>query len=176
MPKPQSGDMFAPIQMTNIHGVPLVIPDTNRQWVHLHFARFAACPICNVHLQNLITGARKLSTANIREVVLFTSPNTSLLPYQGNFPFNVVGDPDKVFYQQFEVGSSLRSLLDPRAWPTIVRAALRTDKPQGPNEDSVWRLPADILIAPDGRVKAVHYAAFVSDVWSVDQIVTLTKS
>lgn len=177
MPKVQPGEVFSPVRMTNIHGAPVVVPDTGRKWVHLYFARFAACPICNVHLQSLIAGSRKLFTANVREVVFFHSPNSSLLPYQGNFPFDVVGDPEKTFYQRFGVESSILSLLDPRAWPTIVRASMAADKPKGPsNEGGVLGLPADILIAPDGRVKAVHYGKYVADAWSVENIVSLTKN
>jgi hypothetical protein len=48
-------------------------------------------------------------------VVFFHSNDASLLPYQGYFPFDVVGDPGKKFYKQFGVESSPLAILNPSA-------------------------------------------------------------
>jgi hypothetical protein len=37
----------------------------------------------------------KTEKINIQEVVVYHSPQASLLPYQGNFPFAVIADPEK---------------------------------------------------------------------------------
>jgi hypothetical protein len=54
--------------------------------------------------------------AGIQEVVISHSSNAELLPYQGHFPFNVIGDPDHALYCKYGVGKAIRAVLDPRAW------------------------------------------------------------
>ena len=36
-------------------------------------------------------------------------------------------------------------------------------------------LPADFLIAPDGRVRACKYGAHANDQWSVDEMLALAR-
>jgi DNA polymerase III alpha subunit len=50
--------------------------------------------------------------AGIREIVVFHSTDQQLQPYQGNFPFQVIGDPTKSLYKKFGVGSLKLTVLD----------------------------------------------------------------
>lgn len=129
MPKIAPGEVGSLLPLNNIDGAPVEIPDNGRMWVYLHFAPLAGCPICNAPLQGLIAASRKLAAASVRGVVVLHSPTASLLPYHRNFRFDVIGDPDKVLYRQFGVEASPRSLLDPRVWPTLIRANFAPDKP-----------------------------------------------
>ena len=49
-------------------------------------------PICNLHLQSFVVRHGEIVEAEIREVVIFHSPDAELLPYQGRLPFDVIGD------------------------------------------------------------------------------------
>lgn len=80
--------------------------------------------------------------------------------------------------------SSARSLLDPRAWPSILQGVSRSlreslvgQRPLPPVNPQGGRfgLPADLLIARDGRVRACKYGAHVDDQWSVDEILHLSS-
>jgi hypothetical protein len=46
----QVGDKAPELNVKNIHGVPLSVPDAGNRLTHLQFRRFAGCPICNLHL------------------------------------------------------------------------------------------------------------------------------
>lgn len=169
------GDAAPMVNVKSIHGVDVAIPDPESKWVHLQFRRFAGCPICNLHLQSFIRRNQEIAKAGIREEVVFHSPDSSLLPYQGKFPFIVIGDPDKKLYRQFGVESSIFAILDPRVWPSMVKGISVKDKPTGLPEGGPLGLPADFLIGPDGRIKASHYGRHAYDQWEVDEVLALAK-
>ena len=173
---PRVGDPVGPMNLTNIHGMNVAIPSPQSKWVHLQFRRFAGCPICNLHLQEFIQRHSEIEALGIHEVVVFHSPKESLLPYQGNFPFDVIGDPEKKLYSQFGVGSSIFSILDIRSWPAIIRGSLVKDRPKGSPDGGPFGLPADFLIASNGKVIAEHYGRHADDQWTVDDLLDFIKS
>jgi peroxiredoxin len=153
--------------------------------VHLQFRRFAGCPVCNLHLRSFARRHHELEVAGVREVVLFHSPADELRPHTADFPFAIVADPDKRLYAEFGVESSPRALLDPRAWLPILRAIafalvgivtgtvrLPAARPHGGR----LGLPADFLIAPDGRVVACKRGAHVEDHWSLDDVLAQARA
>ncbi len=90
----------------------------------------------------------------------------------------------KALYAEFGVESSPWALLDPRAWLAIIRgvarSALRLVAGQGrvPSLNPAGGrlgLPADFLIASDGRVLAVKYGSHAYDQWSVDEVLALAR-
>lgn len=175
--KLRAGQTVPAMQLKNIHGRPVVVPDPN-ELVHLQFRRFAGCPVCNLHLQSFVGRIDELSDSGVKEVVFFHSGQEELLPYQGQFQFDVIGDPDKVFYRQFGVESSVASILNPGAWSAMVRGILAKDKPAIPlgPAGGPFVLPADFLISRDGTLAAVHYGTHADDQWSVDEVIALATS
>ena len=171
------GKSFPSIAAKNIHGATVSVPDTEGRLTHLQFRRFAGCPVCNLHLQAFIQRNAELSAAGIKEVVVFHSTDAKLLPYQGRFPFDVVGDPKKKLYERYGVETSVWALLHPGAWPALVKGYLQKDKPalEGLPGGGPLGLPADFLIAPDGTVKAAHYGKHADDQWSVDEVVAKAR-
>lgn len=158
---------------------PVRVPDPDRL-VHLQFRRFAGCPVCNLHLRSVVQRHEEILAAGIREVVFFHSSADDLRPHVADLPFAVVADPEKRVYAEFGVESSPRSLLDPRAWGAILRgvfAALGQRRPYPSLVPHGGRtgLPADFLIASDGRVLASKYGQYVYDQWSVDELLTLAR-
>jgi hypothetical protein len=80
------------------------------------------------------------------------------------------------------VESAPRALLTPRVWGTIVRAVARSlwaiarGREHGPASrvhGGRLGLPADFLIAPDGRVIACRYGEHAYDQWPVDELLAL---
>jgi peroxiredoxin len=150
--------------------------------VHLQFRRFAGCPVCTLQLHSFVRRREEIEAASIREVVVFHSTADLLLPHAGNLPFAVIADPDKRLYAELGVESALRALLDPRVWVPVLRAVSRSAlmilrkqqsvpslNPQGGR----FGLPADFLIAQDGRVLACKYGSHAYDQWSVDELLAL---
>ncbi|MEV6245485.1 peroxiredoxin-like family protein [Streptomyces sp. NPDC051742] len=159
-------------------GPPLTLPDPERL-THVQFRRFAGCPVCNLHLRSVVLRHEEIERAGIREVVLFHSPADELREHVSHLPFAVVADPDKLLYAEFGVEAHRRALLDPRAWPAIVRAVLlgtadllrgRGRLPATVQPGGRIGLPADFLVTPGGRIAAVKYGEHVYDQWSVDEL------
>lgn len=170
MPPIANRDNFPPLQLTNIHGAAVSVPDAKAAFVHLQFRRFAGCSICNLHLQRYIMHHARISAAGVREVVVFHSSREALLPYQGSFPFDVIADPSKQLYTQFGVVSSWLSMLHPAVWATVIKSQFAVDKPRGEAENGPWGLPAEYLIDNNGRVVQSHYGKHAYDQWSVDTL------
>ncbi|WP_406040178.1 AhpC/TSA family protein [Micromonospora sp. NBC_00898] len=167
--------------LTTVTGSPVAVPDAERL-IHLQFRRFAGCPVCNLHLRSIVKRHAEIEASGVREVVLFHSPADELREHTEDLPFAVVADPDKRLYRKFGVEAAPRPMLSPRAWLSILRAVLRSSwavlrgrerPPAAVPHGGRFGLPADFLIAPDGRVLAAKYGEHVYDQWSVDELLSL---
>jgi hypothetical protein len=136
-------------------------------------------------LHSIAQRHKQIVAASIQEVVVFHSSADELLPYVHDLPFAVIADPDKRLYADFGVESAPRALLDPRVWVPMVRgilrslgAILRGKQPAPPLNPQGGRLglPADFLIASDGRLLACKYGSHAYDQWSVDELLRLSRS
>jgi len=161
-------------ELVSVTGERVQVPDPDAL-VHLQFRRFAGCPICNLHLRSVVARHAEITAAGIREVVFFHSPAAELRSY--DLPFAVVADPDKRYYRDFGVESDRRALLHPRVWGAILRGSAMTllgrfRPPAVRQAGGRLGLPADFLIAPDGRVLAAKYGKHANDQWSVDELLT----
>jgi peroxiredoxin len=179
----KAGSIMPRLELTSIANEVVRIPDPDRM-VHLQFRRFAGCPVCRRHLRALAARKAEIVEAGLFEVVLFYSTAEDIRTHMGDLPFTFVPDPDRLYYRQFAVHSAPRSLLDPRAWWPILRAVSRSlveimrGQPMPPLNPRGGRfgLPADFLIASDGRVVAAKYGDYVDDQWSADEVLRLARS
>jgi hypothetical protein len=176
-----AGTIIAGREYSTVAGAAVAIPDPERL-VHLQFRRFAGCPVCNLHLHSIIKRRDEIAVANIREIVVFHSTLEEMRVHAADLPFPVIADPDKRLYIEFGVEAAPRALLDPRAWiailrsiPFTLRASIVERKPLPPSNPRGGRLglPADFLIAQDGRVLAAKYGDHADDQWSVDELLSL---
>jgi len=158
------------------HGTEVSIPGS-KQWTHLQFRRFAGCPICNTHLQSFVARHQEIVEARIQEVAVFHSSDAELPPYQGHFPFDVIGDPTKMLYRKYAIESSISAVLSTKALAALLKGSLMKDKPKIPMMPGgeVLELPADFLVASDRSVGEVHYGTHAYDQWTVDELLGLTK-
>ncbi|MFC6086106.1 peroxiredoxin-like family protein [Sphaerisporangium aureirubrum] len=179
-----AGDVIAGRELRAVTGETVPVPDPGRM-IHMQFRRFAGCPVCNLHLRTVVARHEEIEAAGVREVVMFHSPAQELLPHVDDLPFAVVADPGKELYTEFGVESARRALLDPRAYGPIVWGVLRDlgpvlrgrrplPAPKQPN--GRLGLPADLLIAPGGRVLAAYYGSHAYDQWSVGHLLTLART
>lgn len=165
-----AGERAPVLDLETLSGTTVRIPEPGRV-VHLQFRRFAGCPICNLHLRSVARRISEIVEAGIHEVVLFHSQPETMRPFQGDLPFDVVADPERHAYQRYGVGSSARSILDPRAWGGYVRGVFaRHASSSVTGEGGHTGLPADFLILPDGVIQAVKYGTHADDQWSVDEL------
>ncbi len=175
--KIDTGRVIGKRTLATTEGEEVKIPDAKRL-VHLQFRRFAGCPFCSVHLRSIVKRYDEIAAADIREVVVFRSTAAALLRHHANTPFAVIPDPKDKLYAEFGVGSGLRALLDPRALLGVMSKVIRVlPKLPGipPWGKGVLGLPADFLIATDGRVLACQYGTHADDQWSVDELLALVR-
>lgn len=179
-----SGATVPARRLEAIDGRSLEVPASAGR-THLQFRRFAACPICHLHLRSFANRHQELADAAITEVVFFHSPIEELRGYQSLLPFTVVADPDRVQYREFGVGTGVRAIADPRAWGAAARGGIAAFRHRGdPDRAGVGfgdgtthlGLPADFLLDPDGTVVAAHYGRHADDQWSVDQLLDINRS
>ena len=177
--KARGGDAFPTLELTATSGQLITIPDPAGNFVHLQLRRFAGCPICNLHLRSVVARHDEIRSHGIREVVVFHSTVAELAKYEAELPFPLIADPERELYRRLGVERRAGSLLSTRALRAAIagqtaalgnrstkRGALGPVKPTGGR----LGLPADFLIAPDGRVAAVKYGEHAYDQWTVDEL------
>ena len=94
-------------------------------------------------------------------------------------PFPIIADPERELYQRLGVGRGPGALLSGRA----LRAAMAGETTAfgkhstkagvlGPVTPTGGRfgLPADLLLAHDGRITALKYGRHAYDQWTVDEL------
>jgi peroxiredoxin len=173
------GDAFPTLELAATSGELVTIADPAGNYVHLQLRRFAGCPICNLHLRSIVARHDEIQAHGIREVVVFHSTAAELAKHQADVPFPLIADPERELYRRLGVERRLHSLLSVRALRAAIggqttalgsrstmRGALGPMRPNG----GVLGLPADFLIAPDGRVAALKYGQHAYDQWSVDEL------
>jgi hypothetical protein len=170
--------VITPRELVAVDGPAVAVPDRERL-IHLQFRRFAGCPVCNLHLRSVLRRHDEIQAAGVREVVVFHAPADELREHTGDFPFAFIADPDKRLYAEFGVESARRALLHPRTWGAMVWGSLRAlwgvarRRERAPSLNPYggrFGLPADFLIASDGRVLASKHGEHAYDQWSVDEI------
>lgn len=73
--------------------------------------------------------------------------------------------------REFGVEATPRALLNPRVWPTAIRAAIHNRRlvPATPN-GGILGLPADFLIDTNNHVLDRKYGTHAYDQWTVDEL------
>jgi peroxiredoxin len=172
------GSAFPSLQLSGLDGTVVAIPDAG-EIVHLQLRRFAGCPVCNLHLREFVRRSEEITAAGIREVVVFHSTPEDLRIYEPELPFTIIADPTKEIYRALGVENTPRALLDPRLLirlPKIFLSAIRGivrpphRVPSMLPTGGQLGVPADFLIAGDGRVIAVKYGEHAYDQWTVDEL------
>jgi peroxiredoxin len=172
------GDACPKLELTATSGQLVAIPDPEGNFVHLQLRRFAGCPICNLHLRSIVRRHDEIRSRGIREVAVFHSTGAELAKYEAELPFPLIPDPERELYRRLGVEHRLRSLLSLRALcaaiagQTVALARRSTMRALGPIKPTggLLGLPAEFLIAPDGRLAAVKYGQHAYDQWTVDEL------
>ena len=145
--------------------------------VLLKFYRFAGCPICNLHLRELMLRNDELTSAGLTAIVLYHSPLERIEREQGReLPFELVADPGKRIFGAYGVEASLKGMFSAAVARDYVRAmgAGHFSKPLG-HEGGIQGHPADFLIDADGVIRYVHYGANYADALRVDAILQASQ-
>ena len=173
----RAGDTFVARELATLAGGTVRIPDPGKL-VHLQMRRYAGCPICSLHLRSFVRRKDDLDRAGVREVAVFYSSAEALRRVHAELPFDVVPDPTRELYDALGVTTSPRALFDPRGLRAVVRGALSraSAAPSAGVADGPFGLPADFLVAPQGRIISLKYGVHADDQWSVDELLALVAA
>lgn len=160
-----------------IGGGSLSLSDLRGQPVLLKFYRFAACPICNLHVRELVRRHDELAAAGLATVVLFHSPLSRVERKQGfDLPFRAIADPEKQIFSAYGVEESLGGMFDGQVARDYARAmgAGFFSSPFG-HHGGIKGHPADFVIDGEGVIRHAHYGEGYADSLGVDEVVSLAR-
>lgn len=143
--------------------------------VLLKFYRFVECPICNLHLRELVLRHDEVAAAGLTTVVLFHSSLSRAERKQGyDLPFRAIADPEKRIFRDYGVEGSLGGMFARKVASDYVRAMRDGfySKPFG-YHGGIKGHPADFIIDGDGIVKHAHYGASYADSLGVDAVISV---
>lgn len=143
--------------------------------VLLKFYRFAECPICNLHLRELIRRYDEVRAAGLTAVVFIHSPHETVEREQGlELPFELIPDPDKRIFDAYGVERSTRGMFSARVardYGRALRAGLGS-RPVG-HHGGITGHPADFILDPGGVIRYARYGADYADTLGVDKVLEL---
>ena len=179
------GDTITARELTTIQSELIRVPARDGL-THLQFRRFAGCPICNLHLRSVARRHDEILAAGISEVVVFfTLRSRTCWPTRASCPSprSPTGPPGVCTPRSASKRhGDLCCTPAPgrrrygRKHTRSSRAEFAPGGTPGPRGQTMLGLPADFLIAPNGRILAAKYGQHANDQWDVDELLHLAQS
>jgi len=161
------GALAPPFETEDTLGRKVDLAAYRGQHVLLSFFRNGACALCNLRVHHLIQKVDDFRQRGLAVLAVFESPRESLMQHvtRQNPPFPLLADPLARLYDLYGVESSQEK---------VAAAVAQVDQPwlqslvleaqsigyklvQEPGSN-FFRLPADFLIGPDGRLVTAYYS------------------
>lgn len=162
----EPGQAAKPFQVTDIAGNDISLETYRDKKLLLSFYRYAACPLCNLRVHNIIQQLPGLHEKGLHVLAFFESSKESILKHVGKqeAPFPVIPDPGLSVYKAYGVESSWPRFLMSMVikMPTIIKAMF-SGFPPGKLENKFAMLPADFLIGPDLKIERAYYGSNIGD-------------
>jgi len=168
----KAGTAAIPFQGTDLNGNQIDFKDYKGQKILLSFFRKAACPFCNMGLQELIKRHKEFEKKGIKVITLFASSKEDVLKYAGkqNPPFPIIPDQDFMIYEKYGVEVSylgmLKTMLNPFQNFKAMTGGFFSLKTM--TEEPV--IPADFLIDENQKIHKAYYGKDYDDHIPVSEI------
>lgn len=143
----------------------------------LSFHRYAACPLCNLHIHELSKNYPFFAEHNLRVLALFQSTAERTRDQYGSrkVPFHIAVDPEAVAYNAYGIEYSTAGMLASFIHPRAAYAFFSGNMP-GKIDADVRILPADFLIDEKQTIQKVYYSSNITQHLSLSEIRTFAKS
>lgn len=168
------GDEAPPFSAETIEGKTISLKEFDGKPLLLMFYRYASCPMCNLRIRDFAQHYPHLHERGLEVVAFFHSPARNIRANAGkqDIPFHLVADPNFSVYRNYGIETSwLRFFLSmflPSFYVDWIRA-MRYGI-WGGVDWQMGKMPADLLIGPDGRIVKVHYGREIGDHLAVAEI------
>jgi peroxiredoxin len=157
------GDQAPEFDLLDINGGRCRLSDYRGRRLFLTFIRYAACPMCNLHIHELTKDFQTLDELGLAIVaVCMSKPERVADQYSSrSVPFPILSDPDREVYDRYGVEYSLPGMLMSFIHPRSMKAFFSGFMP-GKIDADTRTLPADFLIGPDQTISKVFYATNIT--------------
>jgi peroxiredoxin Q/BCP len=160
--------------ITDVFGGTIQLKKLRDHKVYLLFHRNAGCPVCNLHVHELIRNADHFAAHNIKVILVYESTAGKMLEYLSDrkYPFHFVADPENELYKLYSIERSmlkvLKSLFNGLMGKAM--AGKKMFKKSIKQDGHTDTIPAEFLIDGDGNLSKVHYGRFIGDHLAVSDI------
>jgi peroxiredoxin len=167
--KLKAGDTAPDFTAKDIYGKEVKLSDYKGKKIILGFYRNVSCPFCNRRIHQIMGNNVRLKATNTELIFLFESTNKKLSEsvfHQGISPFPLIGDSEKIIYQQYGVGNSMLGVMKTLISSSFFKAVRDTKELNLPKEDkasSMSLMPADFFIDENLKIVRAHYGTHLDD-------------
>jgi thioredoxin-dependent peroxiredoxin len=157
------GDPAPDFTIVDTTGVTRRLEDYRDSRLFLSFHRYAACPMCNLHIHELTEQWNALQQSGLHVLAIFMSGSERLDDqYQArDVPFPLAADPDRSMYDAYGVEYSLTGMLTAFVHPRAMKAFFSGFMP-GRIDANTLTLPADFLIGPELTIRRSFYSTNIT--------------
>jgi thioredoxin-dependent peroxiredoxin len=139
------------------------------------FERFVGCPVCNVHVHQLMQEYANLKAKGIELMVVYESSKENVMKYATieEIPFMLVADPTGDLYNTFGVAKSMGKVMKGIMFKdgmSLAKEGEKGYKGKYEKDGSMSRMTAEFLVGADGVITKAHYAKYLSDHISMNEI------
>lgn len=157
---------------TDIYGAPFQLSDHMGKRILLSFFRDAGCPFCNFRVYELTHNYKQWQDQNLEIIAVFSDTPEQVRRFVSKHPrpFTMLADPDLELYNRYGIEQSGSALLKALLFkfPRILKGLLKGARPS--KNPHLKVVPADFLIAEDGRVAKVWHGRDTSDHIPLDEV------
>ena len=152
----------------DVFGVPVSLEQFRGKRVLLAFLRYTGCPICNLHVHDLLNQEDAITKNELNIIIVYESSVSSIRKYieSENVPFTFISDPKQALYRLYMVEKSWNKFLK---WGLSSNGLINAFKGFAKfhrffsMKGSISRIEAEFLIDKNGVVEKVHYGSMVGD-------------
>ena len=160
----ENGQLAPTFKAETFRGEPIDLEQYKGKKVWLGFYRWAACPLCNLRVSEIIERHAEFEKADIQLLAVLQSPPEAIEKYvaKQNPPFPLIPDPNLELYSTYGVHPNIWGLFYPSVIIRTVQsiaAGFFSLAGEGPKA----MVPADFLLDPEGLVYQAYYGRSVVD-------------
>jgi len=127
---------------------PISLSDFHGKKIWLAFYRYASCPLCNLHINNIMKNYEKVQSEGLIFLPVFQSSPKEVMKYSGKYedlPFQIICDPEEKLYDLYNVGKSYLGFFSIDVVLKLIKAMIKGHLP-GKMEGEISRLPSEFII------------------------------
>lgn len=165
MKKLNTSSSAIPFIANDLEGNSINLEDYKGQKLLLAFFRKAACPFCNMGIQDLIKNHKKIEEKGIKVIAFFASSKKDVEEYAGKQkpPFPVIPDVDYKVYEKYGVETSYIGMLKTMMSPSKNIKAMSGGFFNLKSVTQEPVIPADFLIDENQKIYRAYYGTNFDD-------------